>query len=155
MDGLKLRHVSEELGVSIPTLRRWIRSGKLGAVRREGRFGEEWIVAAEEVERVREPDRPAVGAAYWKTRCEQLLAESEQLRGQVRRLRQELECERAVRGRRERQLRQLVAHAESLEQALQTKEPAAAGEGAPSQWLQGLFRRMMDALGRWRGLKIG
>lgn len=46
---MKINEAAKTLGVSISTVRRWIKSNKLVAVKR----GRQWFIEVEEVERVR------------------------------------------------------------------------------------------------------
>lgn len=101
---LPLREAARRSGVSLPTLRRRIRSGQVRAVLRRGPFGDQWEIPEEELEQIRtgrivdqEPrsvDRADVedpdqglgerpegsgdpdreAAAYWRGRWEELRA---------------------------------------------------------------------------------
>ena len=50
MDSMTLREAAERAGVSVTTLRRYIRTGRLPAVKKGGRFGPEYTVSAESLE---------------------------------------------------------------------------------------------------------
>lgn len=49
--GLPLREVARRTGLSLPTIRRHLRSGRIRAVLRRGPFGRQWEVSEEEVAR--------------------------------------------------------------------------------------------------------
>jgi len=50
---LSLKEAAEALGISLSTARRWIKTGRLRAVIREGPYGPEYAVTQEELERAR------------------------------------------------------------------------------------------------------
>ncbi|NMA26820.1 MAG: helix-turn-helix domain-containing protein [Burkholderiales bacterium] len=50
--GLPLREVARRTGLSLPTIRRYVRSGKIPAAMEPGPFGMQWEVSEEELERL-------------------------------------------------------------------------------------------------------
>lgn len=133
VDGLTLTDAASAYGVSVPTLRRLLKAGKLpGAGKVPGPKGTEYRIPAGALEALGyKPKQSQAGAVLTASRAE---LETELLGARVRELEASLETERVLRAAAEKETELLRANLEDLRSALSKLPPALEPAPRARRW---------------------